>query len=247
MEQSKTGRPAFAAGRYFKYAIGEIILVVIGILIALSINNWNEERKIENMGKEYTRAIYTELTNEISNLYEILVRLNEQYDGTEAVLSVIESSKKIIFDTLQFTDNHWAPTQLFIIQRDLNTFDELRSSGQSRLLKNDSLTNLLDRFYENFDIRITNFKGFPSQIRKDLRRIIFPMGNLHDHLYEEKTAKLTTAFLSEYLSSEAVYENLLSVLKTCRYNIRFFEESLAEAKNLKNYMEVTSPKLKIQK
>ena len=32
-------------GKYLKYAIGEIILVVIGILIALSINNWNEERK----------------------------------------------------------------------------------------------------------------------------------------------------------------------------------------------------------
>ena len=33
------------AGRYLKYAIGEIILVVIGILIALQINNWNEQRK----------------------------------------------------------------------------------------------------------------------------------------------------------------------------------------------------------
>ena len=31
--------------RYFKYAIGEIVLVVIGILIALSINNWNDQRK----------------------------------------------------------------------------------------------------------------------------------------------------------------------------------------------------------
>ena len=38
MEKNKTGK-------YFKYAIGEIVLVVIGILIALSINNWNEERK----------------------------------------------------------------------------------------------------------------------------------------------------------------------------------------------------------
>jgi len=38
MEKNKTGK-------YFKYAIGEIILVVIGILIALSINNWNEQRK----------------------------------------------------------------------------------------------------------------------------------------------------------------------------------------------------------
>ena len=32
-------------GKYFKYAIGEIFLVVIGILIALQINNWNEGRK----------------------------------------------------------------------------------------------------------------------------------------------------------------------------------------------------------
>ena len=38
MEQNKTGK-------YFKYAIGEIALVVIGILIALQINNWNEARK----------------------------------------------------------------------------------------------------------------------------------------------------------------------------------------------------------
>ena len=34
-------------GKYLKYAIGEIILVVIGILIALSINNWNDSR-LEN-------------------------------------------------------------------------------------------------------------------------------------------------------------------------------------------------------
>jgi hypothetical protein len=38
MEKNKTGK-------YLKYAFGEIVLVVIGILIALSINNWNEERK----------------------------------------------------------------------------------------------------------------------------------------------------------------------------------------------------------
>ena len=38
MEQNKTSK-------YFKYAIGEVILVVFGILIALSINNWNEKRK----------------------------------------------------------------------------------------------------------------------------------------------------------------------------------------------------------
>jgi len=47
MSENKTGKPAWPAGRYLKYAIGEIVLVVIGILIALQINNWNEEEKKE--------------------------------------------------------------------------------------------------------------------------------------------------------------------------------------------------------
>ena len=55
-----------------KYAIGEIVLVVIGILIALQINNWNEQRKIENKGKDYIQEIYKELKIEKSNIDLIL-------------------------------------------------------------------------------------------------------------------------------------------------------------------------------
>ena len=50
MEKNKTGK-------YLKYAIGEIVLVVIGILIALSINNWNENRKSENFERIYLENI----------------------------------------------------------------------------------------------------------------------------------------------------------------------------------------------
>ena len=39
--------------KYARYAIGEIVLVVIGILIALSINNWNEQRKNNNLEREF--------------------------------------------------------------------------------------------------------------------------------------------------------------------------------------------------
>ncbi|WP_417200046.1 DUF6090 family protein [Bizionia sp.] len=47
--------------RYFKYAIGEIILVVIGILIALSINNWNENRKHASAEQEFFKSIKNDL------------------------------------------------------------------------------------------------------------------------------------------------------------------------------------------
>ena len=56
METGKTGK-------YFKYAIGEIILVVIGILIALQINNWNETRKERAQEQELLAPVsYTHLT-----------------------------------------------------------------------------------------------------------------------------------------------------------------------------------------
>ena len=44
-------------GKYFKYAIGEILLVVIGILIALQFNNWNEQRKHKQAINETITAI----------------------------------------------------------------------------------------------------------------------------------------------------------------------------------------------
>jgi len=47
--------------RYFIYAIGEIVLVVVGILIALSINNWNEQRKAQNDFEFGLKQVYTQL------------------------------------------------------------------------------------------------------------------------------------------------------------------------------------------
>ena len=230
--------------KYLLYAFGEIILVVIGILIALQINNWNENRKIEQSGKEYIKEIYKDLKIEISNINEILNSLSDQYNGTEYVLNVFESKNKVVKDTVLFTKNHWEPRRLFIIERDLNTFDKLKSSGQSGLLKNDSLSNLLDKFYKNFDTRISNFKEYPLQIRMDLRRANFPVGNMNDFKYETQNSKLSSAFIKEYLNNDLIYKNLLSILRTCHYNTTFFKELKDEALQLINFMEVGYPELK---
>ncbi len=65
MEKNKTGK-------YFKYAIGEIVLVVIGILIALSINNWNEKRKVNNDIDLIFTSLKSELESNILNTSELL-------------------------------------------------------------------------------------------------------------------------------------------------------------------------------
>ena len=59
-------------GKYFKYAIGEIILVVIGILIALQINNWNEEKKLKIQEGEALAEIISDITINLDKFDETL-------------------------------------------------------------------------------------------------------------------------------------------------------------------------------
>ncbi|TFV93633.1 hypothetical protein E4S40_15430 [Algoriphagus kandeliae] len=72
--------------RYLIYALGEILLVVIGILIALSINNWNEDRK--NKIKE--RELLNELTKD---LREDLVMLEFQLSQSDSILKYLNVLK----------------------------------------------------------------------------------------------------------------------------------------------------------
>ena len=61
LAENATNKPASPAGRYLLYAIGEIVLVVIGILLALQINNWNQKRISKNSMLNYYERIHEEL------------------------------------------------------------------------------------------------------------------------------------------------------------------------------------------
>jgi len=60
-------------GKYLKYAIGEIILVVIGILIALQINNWNEEKKEHEKEQAFLREINLDFKSNKAQLDSIII------------------------------------------------------------------------------------------------------------------------------------------------------------------------------
>jgi len=63
-------------GKYFKYAIGEIILVVIGILIALQINNWNENNNLNKLRQEYYHQLLVDLQKDVESINEFF-RINQ--------------------------------------------------------------------------------------------------------------------------------------------------------------------------
>ena len=85
-------------GRYLKYAFGEVILVVIGILIALQINNWNENRKDRIIEKE----ILTELIATAKSNHESLLKGLKSWESTTKSLNLI---MQVIDQRLPYADS----------------------------------------------------------------------------------------------------------------------------------------------
>ena len=73
--------------KYFKYGIGEIVLVVLGILIALQINNWNENRILRNTEQQYLLALKKEFSFNKDELKSIMNRNNLNLDYALKILA----------------------------------------------------------------------------------------------------------------------------------------------------------------
>ena len=99
--QNKINKPAIPAARYLKYAIGEIILVVIGILIALQINTWNEARKTNLFEREILNLIDKNLEIDSVSIAKELHKTEEAISLTERLLQKV--AQKEYSDSL----NNW--------------------------------------------------------------------------------------------------------------------------------------------
>lgn len=147
METGKTGK-------YFKYAIGEIILVVIGILIALSINNWNEARKSNVFEKEILTQVQANLVKDKLTLEEISSNFQKAINSSNKILESAWSQQDI--DSLQF----WLAD---VIQFDrfqplTNAYEVLKSKGLDQV-KNKELRFLLGTYYDDEAKRSVNAIG----------------------------------------------------------------------------------------
>ncbi|TMM56859.1 hypothetical protein FEE95_10185 [Maribacter algarum] len=128
-------------GKYFKYAIGEIILVVIGILIALSINNWNENRKERGQEQELLLQLQSEFR---SNLEQLDQKTDMRNQMTFAALKLLHN-----IDHPE-TRNADSITKNIGLTAVNPTFDpiinDINSSGRIQLLQNVDLKERLARW-----------------------------------------------------------------------------------------------------
>ncbi|TYA57510.1 DUF6090 family protein [Formosa maritima] len=125
--------------KYLKYAIGEIILVVIGILIALSINNWNEtkaERKIE---KDYIISLIEDLEADTTKLSYVIKRYETSELKIDTVLKMYHKLAMGYNDTLR--RNLPAVTSFPDFIYTDRTMQQLKNSGGMRYIVNKKASN----------------------------------------------------------------------------------------------------------
>lgn len=133
--------------KYFKYAIGEIVLVVIGILIALQINNWNENRKSNQFQTKILKEIKASIQLDLERNKAILEeRILPKRKGIENLIKNIHSNEKVHDSILRKNFNDASTGMLFTY--DKGAYESLKAIGLDKIT-NDSLRNRLIRFYEN--------------------------------------------------------------------------------------------------
>lgn len=198
-------------GKYFKYAIGEIILVVIGILIALQINNWNETRKIRNQELKYLKNLRTDIELNIVEINQYLETRTSSIESANKVLEYYEGKPLTDLNDLNFHATNVYIWQKFTLQD--NTYQELVNSGNLNILSNDSLKNAI----LNLQALYNKLKNEEAHFRYDAELLLYePAYNMIDmnDLIKSFTYKVSNGQAGENVTlSRSHYETMLKNLK----------------------------------
>lgn len=137
--------------KYLGYALGEIVLVVIGILIALGINNWSEDRKERELEMEILVQISENLKKDKAALSEIIANANQAVYASEKILELHHSNQSS--DSLKYWLGNIVQFDRFLPLT--NAYEVLKSKGLD-LVSNKELRFKLGTYYDDQAKIITN-------------------------------------------------------------------------------------------
>ena len=198
--------------KYLLYAVGEIVLVMVGILLALQVNTWNEERKDRILEKEVLISLKQTLESNVSILEERVSYFNTALESGKIIMEVIDSNLPYN-DSLGF---HFSRAVNGYGGADVISsvgFEALKSSGFSlimnKTLKNDIL-KLFETTYRNLISVDNTFLRYNPYYKEVVGRLF----------YQDKAFSLKPYDYNSLFGSASFY----SVLKDYHFNCGWMKE-----------------------
>jgi hypothetical protein len=148
------GLPAGQAGKfanYIKYGIGEIFLVVIGILIALQINTWNENRKLDQQEKSYLNRLIQENKSDVLTFAAEIERLeknNEKIANFSNAFKDSDSSDSLLVHSASEFMIYGSLYPGF--NPSISTYEDLSSTGNLGIIKDTGLRDKIVSHYQSY-------------------------------------------------------------------------------------------------
>ena len=198
--------------RYLAYSVGEIFLVVIGILIALQVNNWNEEKKDRayelKMLKEVKEALETDILDSERNIDRV-----RRLDSAAAHIIQLSIQKHPFLDTLYLNGiSRWYLLRTGInYNRNSGPYEAIKSSGLDKI-SNDSLRKQLVNY---FDFRVFQQIRFIEWINRDYESDVDRLESfLGDPEIEEVNGK--TIFVRKFPEDLLLRKDFLLLLENTK-------------------------------
>ena len=225
----------------WQYAIGEIVLIFIGITLAIAFNNWNEGRMDRLQGVAYVNEIHSDLKDDLEQINIAIEHLQSQFEGSIAYLEVIEAKKQTVIDS---DDLFYKIAQLGVsvrTKRKQKTWDALLASGQKNRIYNADLGNKLSEFYTNYDYGIAHFNSTAFEIRNKVRYLLlsepYTSQELLERLANNSHRLYSKKRLNSWLNHPEGQEIIGQLGVSSLNNIRFFKEAKNEAESIILYLE----------
>lgn len=142
--------------KYLLYAVGEILLVVIGILIALQINNWNEGRK----ERKTERIVLEDLRDNLGRNNQLIESALEKFDQMDKATHIVKAvfdTKSSYSDSLSFHYSQSTRHGGFILRLNADGYESFKNAGfgiiRNEKLK-DEILSLFEVTYSNYEIEL---------------------------------------------------------------------------------------------
>ena len=136
--------------KYLFYALGEIILVVIGILIALSINNWNEENKNRTLEDQYYIRLYEDVQQDDKRIKKLLSQIEERKSDANQLLRLVLNGE---FNARDINLQYVKTIRGSAINFEPNdaAYEDLKSSGNLNLIQDIDIKDKLNNYFKRIE------------------------------------------------------------------------------------------------